>query len=76
MIKKIEYTDNQIRKALANEYEDLCHDDFNPEEDWTQREYEDYLLDLTREQLIQETSTDDKYFTLSEFMEHYGDADE
>lgn len=69
---KCKYTDQQLREALAEEWEWLCHDDFNPEEDMTQREYEDYLLDLTTEQLIEETATDDKYFTLDEFMGHYG----
>ena len=73
MTKKIEYTDKQLRKALAKEWEDLCHDDFNPEEDMSPREYEDYLLDLTREQLIEETCTDEKYFTLDEYMEYWGD---
>ena len=73
MTKKNEYTDKQLREALAKEWEYLCHDDFNPEEDMTQREYEDYLLDLDTAALIKETCTDDKYYTLDEFMEYWGD---
>ena len=72
-MKTTDYTDNQIRKALCKEYEDLCHDDFNPEEDMTQREYEDYVLDLNTEQLIEECSVDDKYYTLKDFMDFWGE---
>ena len=44
-----------------------------PDEDMTQREYEDYLLDLDTAALIEETCTDEKYFSLKEFMEYWGD---
>ena len=70
---KSDYTDNQIRKALCNEWEWLCHDDYNPDEDMSQREYEDYVLDLNTEQLIEETCTDNEYFTLKNYMEHWGE---
>tara|TARA_R100001163_G_scaffold61436_1_gene51436 strand:+ start:113 stop:346 length:234 start_codon:yes stop_codon:yes gene_type:complete len=73
MTKKIEYTDTQLRKALAKEWEYLCHDDFNPEEDMTQREYEDYLLNQDTEMLIEETCTDDRNYTLKEFMDYWGE---
>ena len=66
------YTAKQIKAALAAEYEYLCHDDFDPEEDMTQEQYEQHLLTLTREELIYETSTDDEYYTLDTFMEHWG----
>ena len=69
---KREYTDNQLREALANEWEYLCHDDFNPDEDMTQKEYEEYLLKQDRASLIEETCTDAEYFTLDEFMEYWG----
>ena len=72
-MKTTDYTDNQIRKALCKEYEDLCHDDFNPEEDMTQREYEDFVLDMNTEQLIEECSVDDRYYTLQDFMDYWGD---
>ena len=72
-MKTTDYTDNQIRKALCKEYEDLCHDDFNPEEDMTQREYEDFVLDMNTEQLIEECSVDDRYYTLKDFMDYWGD---
>ena len=69
---KREYTDDQLREALANEWEYLCHDDFNPDEDMTQEEYEEYLLKQDRASLIEETCTDAEYFTLDEFMEYWG----
>ena len=67
-----EYTLTQIRDALAAEYEYLCHDDFDPEEDMTQEQYVEYLSTLTYDQLIEETTTDDQYYTLTQYMNHYG----
>ena len=65
------YTKAQLINALVAEWEYLCHDDFNPEEDQTPEEYREELQDYTLEQLIEETSTGEGY-TLDEWMEHWG----
>jgi len=65
------YTKAQLIDALVAEWEYLCHDDFNPEEDQTPEEYREELQDYTLEQLIEETSTGEGY-TLDEWMEHWG----
>ena len=65
------YTRSQLINALVAEWEYLCHDDFNPEEDQTPEEYREELQDYTLDQLIEETSTGEGY-TLDEWMEHWG----
>jgi hypothetical protein len=65
------YTKQQLVDALCAEYDYLCHDDFNPDTDPTLDEYRDEMEELTIEQLIEETSTDEHY-TLEEFMENWG----
>ena len=65
------YTRAQLINALVAEWEYLCHDDFNPEEDQTPDEYREELQDYTLDQLIEETSTGEGY-TLDEWMEHWG----
>ena len=65
------YTRSQLINALVAEWEYLCHDDFNPEEDQTPDEYREELQDYTLDQLIEETSTGEGY-TLDEWMEHWG----
>jgi len=65
------YTKAQLIDALVAEYDYLCHDDFNPDTDPTLDEYRDEMEELTIEQLIEETSTDEHY-TLEEFMENWG----
>ena len=64
------YTRAQLINALVAEWEYLCHEDFDPEEDQTPEEYREELQDYTLEQLIEETSTDDGY-TLEEYMENW-----
>ena len=61
----------QLIDALYNEYVFLCHDDFNLDVDATPEEYLDKLKQMTYEELVEETGTDDT-FTLSEFMHAYG----
>lgn len=68
--EKITYTKHQLVEALRNEYEHLCHDDFDPEVDMSIPEYVEHLNTLSIEELIVETSTDE-VFTLEEFMERY-----
>ena len=64
------YTNEQLITALVKEYEWLCHDDFDPEEDPTPEEYLDSIKDLSYDELVEETQTDD-IFTLDEFMRTY-----
>ena len=65
------YSREDLINALCAEYDYLCHDDFNPDTDPTLDEYRDEMEELTIEQLIEETSTDEHY-TLEEFMENWG----
>jgi len=65
------YTREQLIDALQREYEWLCHDDFDPDEDLTMEEHLDMLQQLSYDELVEETSTDD-IFTLDEFMRTYG----
>ena len=61
----------QLIDALYNEYVFLCHDDFDPDEDATPEEYLEMLREMSRDELIEETQTDE-IFTLNEFMEAWG----
>ena len=61
----------QLIDALYNEYVWLCHDDFDPENDATPEEYLEMLKEMTYDELIEETCTDDIYH-ISEFMEAWG----
>ena len=63
-------TREQLISALVKEYEWLCHDDFDPEEDCTPEEYLDSIKDLSYDELVEETQTDD-IFTLDQFMRTY-----
>jgi hypothetical protein len=64
------YTKAQLIDALCAEWDHLCHDDFDPENDQTTEEYREELQEYTLEQLIEETSTGEGY-TLEEFMENW-----
>ena len=57
----------QLIDALYNEYLFLCHDDFDPDEDATPEEYLEMLKEMSYDELIEETQTDD-IFTIDEFM--------
>ena len=63
-------TREQLISALVKEYEWLCHDDFDPDQDPTPEEYLEAIKDLSYDELIEETQTDDN-FTLDEFIEAY-----
>jgi len=63
-------TKEQLIDALSREYEYLCHDDFDPNVDPSPEDYRQSLHNLTIEELIEETSTDDD-FTLEQFLEIY-----
>ena len=64
------YQKQQLIQALVNEYEYLCHDDFDPDVDPTPEQYLDSIKDLSYDELVEETQTDD-HFTLDEFMNTY-----
>ena len=64
------YTKQQLIDALVHEWEYLCHDDYDPDDD-TPEEYRLKMELLTTEELIEETSTGEGY-TLDEFMENHG----
>ncbi len=64
------YTRADIINALVAEWEYLCHDDYDPE-DQTPEEYREDLIEMTMDELIEETSTGEGY-TLDEWMENWG----
>jgi len=66
----MKYTRSDLINALVAEWEYLCHDDFDPDEDQTPEEYREELQDYSYEQLVEETSTGEGY-TLKQFMEHW-----
>ena len=61
----------QLIDALYNEYVFLCHDDFYPDEDATPEEYLEGLKEMSYDDLVEETGTDD-IFSLDEFMSAWG----
>lgn len=65
------YTKEQLVNALCAEWDWLCHEDFDPENDPSPEQFRENMEKLTAEQLIRETGTDE-YFTLDEYMERYG----
>ena len=69
-IELMTYTKEQLIDALVHEWEYLCHDDYDPEDD-TPEEYRLKMEFLTTEELIEETSTGEGY-TLDEFMDNHG----
>jgi len=69
------YTKEQLIDALCAEWDYLCHDDFDPENDQTTEEYREDLNKMTMDGLIEETGTGDG-FTLGEFMEYWGCCEE
>ncbi|QPB07942.1 hypothetical protein [Synechococcus phage S-H38] len=56
----------QLIDALVAEWIYLCHDDPDPD-DMSPEEYREELINMTMEELIEETSTDE-HFTLEEYM--------
>ena len=61
----------QLIDALYNEYVFLCHDDFDPDEDATPEEYLEMLKEMSYDELMEETATDD-IFSMDEFMSAWG----
>ena len=63
-----QYTRQQLIDALQHEYDYLIHEDFDPDVDMSSDEHLEYLNSLSVEQLIDETDTDDKFYTLDDYM--------
>ena len=61
----------QLIDALYNEYVFLCHDDFDPDEDATPEEYLEMLKEMSYDELVEETGTDE-IFSMDEFMSAWG----
>ena len=64
-------TKEQLIEALYNEYVYLCHDDFDPDNDATPEEYLEMLKEMSYDELVEETQTDEE-FHIEEFMEAWG----
>lgn len=64
------YTKSQLIDALVAEWEYLCHDD-PQDDDMTPEEYREELINMSMEELIEETYTDEHY-TLDAYMNNYG----
>ena len=65
------FTREQLIEANYNEYVWLCHDDYDPDVDVSPEDYLEGLKEMTYDELVDETCTDETYH-LSEFMEAYG----
>ena len=65
------YTKEELINALCAEYDYLCHDDFNPDTDPTLDEYREQLEKMEHRELVEETCTDERTYTLDEFMERW-----
>ena len=61
------YTRQQLIDALQTEYEQLIHDDFDDEQDFTLDEHLEYLKAMSYDELVVETSTDDDLEVLETF---------
>ena len=66
----MDWNREQLINALVNEYEYLCHDDFDPDVDLTTEEYRLKIECYNDEDLIAEASVDE-YFTLDQFIKTY-----
>jgi len=64
-------TKEQLIEALFNEYVFLCHDDYDPDVDIAPEDYLTMLKDMTYDELVEETDTDE-HFTLIEYIEAWG----
>ena len=70
MTTSITYTRAQLIDALSHEYDYLCHDDYDPDNDMSPDDYRVMLNSLSHDQLVSETTTDDIY-TLDEFIANH-----
>jgi hypothetical protein len=58
----------KLINALVAEYQYLCHDDFDPDEDLTPEEYLKMLKEMSYDELIEEANVDEEY-TLEAYLE-------
>ena len=63
------YTKAQLIDALVAEWEYLCHD-CPEDDDMTPEEYREELIEMSLEELVEETGTGEGY-TLDEYMVNY-----
>ena len=61
-------TKEKLIEALVNEYSFLCHDDFDPDEDPTPKEYLEMIKKMSYDELVEETCTYEE-FTLEQYLE-------
>ena len=64
----MKYSKEQLIEALYREYVFLCHDDFDPDVDATPEEYLEMLNEMSEDELVEETNTDEEY-TLENYLE-------
>ena len=66
------FSRRDIIQALCNEYNHLFKDSYDPGIDLSFEEYKSEMESKTLEELIKETSTDNEFYTLDDFMKRYG----
>lgn len=65
-------SDGDLRQALLGEYVFLCHEDFDPDNDMTEEQYEEWLSTLSRDELISTIGIDfDDNYTLADYVYAY-----
>ena len=67
----MKYSREQLIDALYAEHVQYCEEYDLEEGDLPPDEMLAYYKTLTLEELVEETSTDDKYLTLDDYMEYY-----
>ena len=68
----MEFSRRDIIQALCNEYKHLFKDAYDPGVDLSFDEYQSEMEAKTLEELIKETSTDNEFYTIDDFMKRYG----
>jgi len=58
----------KLINALVAEYQYLCHDDFDPDEDLTPEEYLEMLRKMSYDELVEEANVDED-FTVKDYLE-------
>ena len=74
MIKTASFNRSHLIDALVHEYEFLCHDDFDPEIDFTPTEYRDYLNGESDSTILDEVYVscfDDQQQAIDEFIDQW-----
>ena len=68
----MDFSRRDIIQALCNESHPFFKDAYDPEVDLSVEEYQSEMEAKTLEELIKETSTDNEFYTLDDFMKRYG----